>query len=147
MHTLGHEPLAMASCALAEMALSEYAKSPDSVSEVESEAILAVKSLAEWKQDPNSALARTAVERNAIGFSVHANVGERLFELAGFRGRSLARIVGKCAGVVLAIENPRHVRWFGEAAEELCQIFQIPEELVCRAIATAFRPYLQLPDR
>ncbi len=147
MHSLGHEPLAMAACTLAEMAISEYAKAPDSGSEFESEAILAVKSLSDWKHDPNSAIARTAIERNAIGFAVHVNVGERLFDLAGFRGRSLGRIIGKCASVVLAPENPRYVRWFGEAAEELCHVFHLPEEQFCRAVANVFQPYLHSSDR
>jgi hypothetical protein len=147
MKMIGHEPLGMAACAVAELALAEYSKSPDAGPEVASQAILAVESLVEWQNAPDSPIGRSSVERKSIGFSVSVNVGEHLYEHSGFRARSLGRIVGKCASVVLSPENPRRVRWFGEAAEELCRIFNVPEDQLCIAISTAFHPYLQSAHR
>ena len=142
MQAIGHEPVAKAACSIAEMALAAYSKNPDSVAEVESQAKLAVESLSSWRNAPISPETRTAVERNAIRFSLNVNVGGMLRDHSGFRGQSLGRIIGKCASVVLAPENPRYVRWFGEAAESLCKDFRVSEAQICAAIAKAFQPCL-----
>lgn len=143
MLCLGHEPVAVAACALAELALEIYSIAPDSSFEVHSKASEAVDSLTEWKMAPGSPSALAAVERNAIGFSVNVSVGECLFDQAGFRGKILGRIVGKCASVVLAPDNSRYVRWFGEAVEFLFNFYGIEEDLICRTVALAFQPYLR----
>ncbi len=144
MRAIGHEPVAKAACSIAEMALAEYSKNPDSVSEVESQARMAVESLIAWRNGPIAPETRTAVERNAIRFSLNVNVGGELRDHSGFRGQSVGRIIGKCASVVLAPENPRFVRWFGEAAESLCKDFSVSEEHIGEMIAKVFLPFLMI---
>lgn len=147
MNHLGHEPVAVAACGLAELALATYSIAPDSSFEFHTSAIAAVDSLTEWKMAPGSSAALKTVERNAIGFSVNVSVGERLYDQAGFRGKTLGRIVGKCASVVLSPGNSRYVRWFGEAAESLFNNYRIEEDQICRTVALAFQPYLRTVDR
>lgn len=146
MRAIGHEPVAIAACSIAEMALTEYSKNPDSVAEVESQARMAVESLIAWRNAPISPEARAAVERNAIRFSLNVNVGGLLRDHSGYRGQSLGRIIGKCASVVLAPDNPRYVRWFGEAAESLINDFPVSEEQLCEAIATVFQPFFLINE-
>lgn len=146
MRAIGHEPVAKAACSIAKMALTEYSKNPDSVAEVESQAGMAVESLIAWRNSPNSPESLKAIERNAIGFSLNVNVGGVLRDHSGHRGQSLGRIIGKCASVVLAPENPRYVRWFGEAAESINNDFPVSGEQLCEAIATAFLPFFLLNE-
>ncbi|MBI1325248.1 hypothetical protein GC170_18950 [bacterium] len=147
LRAIGHEPVAKAACSIAEIALTEYSKNPDSVSEVDSQARMAVESLIAWRNAPISLETRAAVERNAIRFALNVNVGGVLRDHSGYCGQSLGRILGKCASIVLAPENPRYVRWFGEAAESLCMDFPVSEEHLCMTIAKVFQPCFSIDEQ
>jgi len=82
MQAIGHEPIAKTACSIAEMALAEYSKNPDSVAEVDSQAKLAVESLSSWRNAPIAPETRTAIDRNAIRFSLNVNVGGVLLDHA-----------------------------------------------------------------
>lgn len=124
------------------MALSAYLAAPDSEPEVAELARTAVTALDRWREgtDPTRALAD--VREVGLGFVLAVDVGGRLFHPAGERGRQLGRVIGKCVNVVLAPENPRHVRSLGEAAEGVCGVLGVAEDTVCRAVTEALVPYV-----
>ena len=141
MRTLGHLPAAVAAVAIAELALDAYRASPDSPPEVESLAREAVGALQAWRCDPHSETLAEGVRVKAGDFCLAVDVGGRLSRETGYRGRALGRVVGSCYSVILAPENPRYVRWLGEAAETTCKALGVPEPRLCAAVAGAMLPF------
>lgn len=142
MRAMGHEPVAAAACAIAELALAAYLDKPDSASEVAALAGEAVAALRNWSGDPQSDTLRADVREKAGNFCLAVDVGGRLAEVTGFRGRQLGSVLGKCYSTVLAPDNPRLVRWFGEAAEITCRTLGVPEPSVGRAVSAVLLPFV-----
>src|SRR5262249_15607785 len=95
MRALGHEPAAVARCAIAELALAAYLTAPDAPPEVEALAREAVGALQLWKRDTASEVRRADVAERGGDFSLAVDVGGRLSKESGFRARSLGRVVGR----------------------------------------------------
>ncbi len=141
MRALGHEPAAVAACAVAELALNAYLTEPDAPAEVEALAREAVAALREWRSERQSERRLADVAEKAGNFCLAVGVGGRLCEASGQRAGWLGRVVGQCYSVVLAPQNRRHVRWLGEAAEGTCRLLGVPEATVWDAVAAALLPY------
>ncbi|HLJ91618.1 MAG TPA: hypothetical protein VKU02_00360, partial [Gemmataceae bacterium] len=145
IRALGHEPAAVAACAIAELALRAYLAAPDAPLEVEALARDAVGALQSWRRDTRSELRRAEVAERGAGFCLAVDVGGRFSKERGFRASSLSRVVGRCYSVVLAPETRRHVRWLGEAADETCRLLDVPGATVWEAVAAALLPYVLAP--
>jgi hypothetical protein len=141
MRFLGHKPAGFAACEIARVALEDYLAAPDSPPHVVSLAQDAVYALEAWKKDPQSELAKAGIYDKTASFCLAVDVSGKFRNETGFYGIQLGWVIGRCYSVVLAPENPRHVRWLGQAAEMTCRHFHVSEEDMCQLVAKVMIPF------
>jgi hypothetical protein len=142
MRELGHEPVAVAACDIAELALAAFIANSESGPEFATLARDAEAALGHWRNNPRSDKARAELQKDTLGFCIAVDVGGQLSSAAGESGRQFGRVLGMCASVVLGPENRRYVRWLGEAAQGTCRLLGVPEDEVCRTVSCALLPYI-----
>lgn len=140
MQTLGHQAAAASACAVAELALTAYQALPEALPEVETLATGLVDALRNWQRAPERTRSRMEVTQKGKDFCLAVDVGGHWHEKAGYLGQSLGRALGRCYSVVLSPENPRYVRWLGEAADITSHALNVPEHTVCEVVAASLLP-------
>jgi hypothetical protein len=141
MQVVGHEAVAVAACAVAELGIDAYLTAPDAPAEVEALARDAVAALRSWRSEPRSQDRLAEVSENGKRFCLAVKVGGRPHNVSGWRAQNLGGVVGLCYSVVLAPENRRYVRWLGEAAEATCRLLGVSQTTIVDAVASALLPY------
>ena len=141
MRFLGHKPAAFAACEIASVALEDYLAAPDSSPQVVTLAKDAVRALEVWKKDPQSELAKAGIYDKTESFFLAVEIGGKLRDETGFYGIQLGRVIANCYSVVLAPDNPRYVRWLGQAAEMTCRHFHVSETDICQLVAKVMIPF------
>lgn len=136
MKMVGHDAVAAAACTVAEQAYRAYQIAPDAPDDVERMARDAVDAIREWQpQSSNESLIRL---RSVVeNFCLSVNVGGAARDISGFHMQSLGHVVGLCHSVIAAPENPRYVRWLGEAAEVASRALHADPTALESAIAAA----------
>ena len=144
MQTLGHYPVAVCACAIATLAWDAYQQAQDADAEVAALAKPLVDALQKWQQEPHSVETIEQIRRTGTEFCLTVNVGGGWYHKAGYAGQALGRALGLCYSVALAPENPRYVRWLGEAVEILRDASHLREDRLCRKITASLLPFCGL---
>lgn len=141
MQLIGHEGVAAAACAVAEIAFTAYCTVPDANDHVHQLATNAVKALEVWRPMKHSQEAASSLWTSATKFFLAVEVDGELHQLCGRPAQAFGRIMGLCCGVIAAPENARSVRSLGVAADYAQRLLNVDEAMLRQRIAAALLPY------
>ncbi|MBL8808915.1 MAG: hypothetical protein JNM43_01960 [Planctomycetaceae bacterium] len=129
-----------AACSVAELAFAAYGSNLDSNDAVNRLAKDAMEALRTWQKCRHSLDLSTRLKSTAEKFVLAVQVGGDYFDLSGFQTRAFGMVMGGCYSVIFAGENPRFVRWLGEAADYAHRLLKVDEAILVKEISAALMP-------